>query len=222
MTSSILQRCFWVSLLLFLSASVGRAQTAAQEACPSPKYDLAFKRLFLHDLQRRRKFSKKDQNLSKSLSKKDQRLFKAAGVSKEIWRLWPGDEIFGMDRSGRLDWALREPTGQLTPHVMKALPQPDVVLDGLSPAVKYLRWRDADLYFFFNESTEKQSRRAVLVGSGRAQVWEVATGRIEPLAGAAAEKGAMSLPLTLEPYERKFIIIGPTLPAGAASVRLRH
>ena len=126
--------------------------------------------------------------------------------------------------AAKLDYALREPSGELTPRVMKALPPPDVVLDQPAAAVKYLhrRWRDADLYFFFNESTEKQSHQAVLTGSGRAQVWDAATGRIETLAGAAAEKGVMRLPLTLEPYETKFIIIGPTLPTSASSVRLRH
>lgn len=115
----------------------------------------------------------------------------------------------------RLDWALREPSGQLTPRVLKALARPGVVLDGPSPAIKYLhrRWRDADLYFFFNESTQKQSRHAVLMGSGRAQVWDASTGRIGPLDGGTAEQGAVRLTLTLGPYEAKLITIGPVSSA---------
>ncbi len=114
-----------------------------------------------------------------------------------------------------LSWAVREPSEKLTPRVMEALPQPDVMLDQPCPPVKYLhrRWRDADLYFFFNESAEKQSRRAVLAGSDQAQIWNAESGRIETLAGASSENDAVRLPLVLEPYETKFILIG-TLPSG--------
>jgi hypothetical protein len=74
-------------------------------------------------------------------------------------------------------------------------------------------WRDADLYFFFNESGEKQSRTALMAGRGRAQLWDAASGRIEALAGAPAANGSLQVPLVFEPYESKFIVIGP-LPSG--------
>lgn len=114
-----------------------------------------------------------------------------------------------------LSWAIREPSGELTDRVMKALPRPDVTLDQPCPAVKYIHrsWRDAELYFFFNESTEKQSRKATLAGSGQAQVWDAAKGCIETLSGASSENGFVRLPLVLEPYETKFIVIGP-VPSG--------
>jgi hypothetical protein len=103
----------------------------------------------------------------------------------------------------------------VTPRVLEALPRPDVALDRPCPALKYMHrsWRDADLYFFFNESGEKQSRTALVEGRGRAQLWDAATGRIEALAGAQAVGGSLPVPLTFEPYESKFIVIGP-LPAG--------
>ena len=118
-----------------------------------------------------------------------------------------------------LSWAIREPSGKLTPRVVEALPQPDVMLDQPCPVVKYLHrcLRDADLYFFFNESTEKQSRTAVLAGSGQAQVWDAASGRIEALSDISSEKGVVRLPLVLEPYETKFIIIGASKPEAAKS-----
>jgi hypothetical protein len=118
-----------------------------------------------------------------------------------------------------ISWAVREPSGELTPRVMEALPQPDVMLDQSCPVVKYLhrRLRDADLYFFFNEGTEKQSRTAVLAGSGQVQVWDAASGRIEALSDISSEKGVVRLPLVLEPYETKFIIIGASKPAAAGS-----
>jgi hypothetical protein len=114
-----------------------------------------------------------------------------------------------------LSWAVREPSGEVTPRVLEALPPPDVALDRPCPALKYLHrsWRDAGLYFFFNESGEKQSRTALVEGRGRAQLWDAATGRIEALVGAPAVGGSLPVPLTFEPYESKFIVIGP-LPPG--------
>jgi hypothetical protein len=108
-------------------------------------------------------------------------------------------------------WAIREPAGALTPRVLEALPHPDVALERPCTPVKALhrRWRDADVYFFFNESEEGQSRRVALAGNGQVQVWDAASGRIEVLTGIAAENGFARLPLDLAPYETRFIVIGP-------------
>jgi hypothetical protein len=54
----------------------------------------------------------------------------------------------------------------------------------------------------------QQSRRVLLAGKGRAQIWDAATGRISTLAGAAGEKGGGRVPLELRPYESKFVAIG--------------
>ncbi|MDZ7261683.1 MAG: glycosyl hydrolase [candidate division KSB1 bacterium] len=108
-----------------------------------------------------------------------------------------------------LSWAIREPSGELTPRVIEALPEPDVKLSQPCPSVKYLhrRWRDAELYFFFNESSEKQECEATLLGSGQVQIWDAMSGIIKPVPGASPENGAVRLPLVLEPYETKFIVI---------------
>ena len=117
-----------------------------------------------------------------------------------------------------LGWAVREPSGELTPRLLEALPKPDVVLDQPCAPVKYQhrRWRDADVYFFFNEGTEKQSCKAVLTGTGQAQLWDAALGSVAVLKGATSENGTVSVPLVLEPHETKFIVVGP-LPSGAAA-----
>jgi hypothetical protein len=117
-----------------------------------------------------------------------------------------------------LSWAVIEPAGDITPRVVQALPAPDVTLDRPCPPVKYTHrsWRDAELYFFFNESNEPQSRAAVLAGRGQAQVWDAGTGLIHPMAAATADNDAVRLPLVLGPYEAKFIVIGP-LPPGVAA-----
>jgi hypothetical protein len=108
-----------------------------------------------------------------------------------------------------LGWAIREPSGELTPRVLEALPLPDVWLDQPCAHVKALhrRWRDADLYFFFNESDQTLSREVVLAGSGQAQIWDADSGRIETLSGAHLENGRVRLPLVLAPYEARFIAI---------------
>jgi alpha-L-rhamnosidase len=110
-----------------------------------------------------------------------------------------------------LGFATIEPTPELTPRVIAALPSPDVKLDAICPAIKYIRrvLKDGDIYFFFNESDQMQTRTAVLTGKGTVQVWDATSGKIDPLKGARARKGTVSLPLTLGPYESRFIIIGP-------------
>ena len=119
-----------------------------------------------------------------------------------------------------LDWAVREPSGELTPRVIEALPPPDVVLDQPCPPVKYLhrRWQDADLYFFFNESGQPQARQAALTGVGPVQVWDANAGTIGPADNAAAGNGTVRLRLELEPYGTKFIVVG-AMPPGAAAKR---
>ena len=108
-----------------------------------------------------------------------------------------------------MGWAIQEPSGELTSRIIASLPAPDVVLDPPCPAVKYLHrsWRDADLYFFFNSSSEKLSFRAALAGRGRVQRWDAASGRIETVKDAIVEKGVVHIPLLLESYKTHFIVI---------------
>jgi hypothetical protein len=113
---------------------------------------------------------------------------------------------------------LIEPGGNITASVVAALPKPDVALDSPCPALKYTHrgWRDGDLYFFFNESDKKQSRMAEVASQGEAQVWDAGTGQIHLMTAAVARKDSVRLPLVLEPYEAKIVVIGPA-PAGVAS-----
>ncbi|MBN1359977.1 MAG: hypothetical protein JW993_05265 [Sedimentisphaerales bacterium] len=112
-----------------------------------------------------------------------------------------------------LSWATHEPSGKLTEAVLKGLPNPDVRFSQPCPAIKYChrRWCDADVYFFFNESTEEQKRQVTLAGTGRAQVWNAFSGGTEAIANATAQAGRIELPLVLKPYETKLVVIGETL-----------
>jgi hypothetical protein len=116
-----------------------------------------------------------------------------------------------------LSFAIREPAGDITAAVVAALPKADVALDRPAPLIRYMhrRWADADLYFFFNESNEEQSRIASVDGRGQTQIWDLATGLIHPARDASQQADGMRLPLTLAPYEARVIVIGPP-PAGMA------
>ena len=117
-----------------------------------------------------------------------------------------------------LSFAVLEPAGDITAAVVAALPVPDVSLDQPCPPVKYTHrsWRDADLYFFFNESSQEQVRTALVKGRGQAQVWDLGSGLIHPLRQAEAQGEKMKLPLVMAPYEAKLIVIGP-LPPNAST-----
>ena len=113
---------------------------------------------------------------------------------------------------------LIEPSGDITPAVIAALPKPDVKLDAefLRLTYTHRKWADGDMYFFFNESTKAESRMATIAGHGAAQNWDLATGEIHPMTAAKASGDSVTVPLTLGPYEAKVIVVGP-LPKGVAA-----
>jgi hypothetical protein len=112
-----------------------------------------------------------------------------------------------------LSFATLESTPEITPRVVAALPKPDVKLDVACASVKYMHrtLKDGDLYFFFNESDQAQSRTATVTGRGQVQVWNANSGTITPLTGATAEKDTVRFLLALAPYESKIIVVGPAL-----------
>jgi hypothetical protein len=113
---------------------------------------------------------------------------------------------------------LIEPSGDITAKVLDTLPKPDVKLDAAFPRLTYTHraWRDADMYYFFNESNKTESRTATIAGHGQAQSWDLTSGEIHALQGSAAEGDTVRIPLTLGPYEAKVIVVGP-LPPGVAA-----
>ena len=112
-----------------------------------------------------------------------------------------------------LSFATIEPTPEITPQVIAALPKPDVKFNDVCPSVKYIHrsLKDGEIYFFFNESDKVQSNMAELSGKGDMQVWNPSTGKISTLKGFKAGKGTVSFPLVLNPFESKFIVIGPKI-----------
>jgi hypothetical protein len=111
-----------------------------------------------------------------------------------------------------------EPSGDITPQVIAALPKPDVKLDAEFPRLTYAHrsWSDGDMYLFFNESNKAESRTATIAGHGQAQSWDLGTGEIHAISAATAEGDAVRFPLVLGPYETKVVVVGP-LPAGVGA-----
>ena len=101
----------------------------------------------------------------------------------------------------------------ITPRVIAALPPPDVKLDTACPGIKYIHrtLKDGDVYFFFNESAQAQTRTATLAGTGQVQVWDPSSGKIQPLEGAPKAAGSVDVPLALASHETRFIVIGTPL-----------
>jgi hypothetical protein len=94
-----------------------------------------------------------------------------------------------------------------------------VTLDSAFPRLTYThrKWTDGDMYFFFNESDQPETRTATIEGHGAVQDWDLATGEIHPMPGTTADKaGMVKVPLVLGPYEAKVIVVGP-LPKGVAA-----
>jgi hypothetical protein len=112
-----------------------------------------------------------------------------------------------------LGFAIFEPSPEITPKVIAALPKPDVRLDAACASVKYIHraLKDGEIYFFFNESDQTQSRIVTLAGRGQVQVWDATSGKITAIKDAKPGKGTVILQLILGPYESRFIVIGPKL-----------
>lgn len=83
----------------------------------------------------------------------------------------------------------------------------DVVFDKSCTAIKYIhrRWKDADLFFFFNESEEAVERTITLKAKGTLEEWDANTGSINPIKTTGKE--ATQIALSFKPYETKFIIV---------------
>ncbi|MCX6329793.1 MAG: glycosyl hydrolase [Bacteroidia bacterium] len=99
-----------------------------------------------------------------------------------------------------LTWAMHEETGKLTSAIFEALPEPDFKTDKTVPQLKYLHreWKDADLYFIFNEGKEPQSLNISFPGKSKKQIWDATTGQILKMKGSS---------FSFEPWETKFVII---------------
>jgi hypothetical protein len=130
-----------------------------------------------------------------------------------------------LDAKGPADisWAVQESSGQLTESILKALPEPDVTLSLNCPAIKYLHRKlsDADVYFFFNESEQKQSLTAKLqAAKGQVQIWNPMTGSVKAVSGVSVENSVVNLPLEMDAYGTKLVVIGEIQDASITAMAI--
>jgi alpha-L-rhamnosidase len=106
------------------------------------------------------------------------------------------------------------PQAQVVPEafakaVSAAVPVPDVTLDKPDTALRVMRrrWKDADVYLFFNEGGDPSSHTVALRGEGRrAEVWDAQTGQVVA-AKATSAKGAVKIQLELKAYETRVVVV---------------
>jgi hypothetical protein len=113
-------------------------------------------------------------------------------------------------KPGDLSWARQETSGKITEEILSYLPVPDVKIDKFCPEFKYIhrKLNDGELYFFFNEGKEKQSLKITLAGETKPQVWDALTGEIFDIKDVVGGKKILTIPLSFEPWETKFLITG--------------
>ena len=102
------------------------------------------------------------------------------------------------------------PTDGPRTAVLAALPSPDVTFDRKCPDIKYCHrsWRDADVYFLFNESDQEQTRTVTLTGSGDVQAWDAFSGDMIPMPDSISKSGKVQMSVTLKPYETRLLVVG--------------
>lgn len=83
----------------------------------------------------------------------------------------------------------------------------DIQLSESCVSLKYLhrKWKDADLYFFFNESDASVKRTVTLKTKGHAEEWNADTGAIRNVEATGDDE--LQISIEMQPYETKFIIV---------------
>jgi hypothetical protein len=107
------------------------------------------------------------------------------------------------------------PPAQVVPAALlaalrNAVPTPDLELTTPSSALRTLHRKlgGAAVFFLFNESAAPLEDQLTLRAQGHTvEFWEPQTGAAEPASAAMAAHGLIHLPLALQPYETKVIVV---------------
>jgi hypothetical protein len=104
-----------------------------------------------------------------------------------------------------LNWAMK----LMESDIIKLITERALIPDKPCISVKYLhrKLNDADLYFIFNEGTDEQALKLSLSGKGKAEEWNAFTGDIKAIKNVSKNGNMITLPVTLGPWETKFIVI---------------
>ena len=108
----------------------------------------------------------------------------------------------------------KPPAPQTVPYEVLAALQsaviaPVIALDTPDAALRVIkrRWRDADVYLFFNEGAYPVRRKVTLLAAGRiVESWDVQAGSVTPVP-AARKDGHPVVDLSLDPYTTRLIVV---------------
>ena len=98
--------------------------------------------------------------------------------------------------------------GEVLAALNAAVIAPVVRLDSADTALRVMkrRWKDADVYLFFNEGAEASDHKVTLISKGKiAEVWDPQTGEITPLAALRSADG-LKLTMTLRGFETRVLV----------------
>jgi hypothetical protein len=82
-------------------------------------------------------------------------------------------------------------------------------LDAVDTALKVMkrRWKDADVYLFFNEGNQESEHAVTLFSKGHSvEVWDAQTGSVSPL-DSTSIGGHLNVRLNLHPYETQLLVV---------------
>ena len=106
------------------------------------------------------------------------------------------------------------PTSQVVPSdvlaaVDASVIEPTVKLDAADTALRVMkrRWKDADVYLFFNEGGQPSNHTVTLSSRGRsAEAWDAQAGTVTPF-DFTHKGGHLCVRLKLQPYETQVIVV---------------
>jgi hypothetical protein len=82
-------------------------------------------------------------------------------------------------------------------------------LDAADTALRVMkrRWKNADVYLFFNERAQASGHTITLLSKGRAaEAWDPQTGIVAAVQSTRAG-GNLTILLKMQPYERRVIVV---------------
>jgi hypothetical protein len=93
--------------------------------------------------------------------------------------------------------------------IQKAVTAPTLQLEVADPALRVMkrRWKDADVYLFFNEGKQPSEQAVTLMSKGHsAAAWDAQKGVFAPLA-SSRKNGNLVTTLKFGPYETQVIVV---------------
>ncbi len=103
----------------------------------------------------------------------------------------------------------QEVPSEILAAVNSAVIAPVVRLDATDTALRVMkrRWKDADVYLFFNEGAQPSSHAVTLMSKGKiAETWDPQTGTVSALQSTRTEENIV-VQLKLQPYATSVIVV---------------